>query len=37
MEMRKCGNEEMGECGNGGVGLLGVLGEARGDAENLWE
>ena len=27
----------MGECRNGGVGLLGELGEARRDAENLWE
>ena len=44
VEMRKCGNEkmwkwgnvEMGECGNGSVGLLGELGEAWGDAENLW-
>jgi len=27
----------MGKCGNGGVGLLGVLGEARRDTENFWE
>ena len=27
---------EMRKCGNGGVGLLGELGEARRDAENLW-
>lgn len=27
----------MRKCGNGGMGLLGVLGEARKDAENLWE
>ena len=37
VEMRKCGNEEMWKLGNGGVGLLGELGEAWGDAENLWE
>ena len=37
VEMRKWGNVEMGECGNGDVGLLGELGEAWGDAENLWE
>ena len=35
--MRKLGNEKMRKCGNGGVGLLGELGEARRDAENLWE
>lgn len=41
--MGKWGNEEMGKCENGkmskwgneGVGLLGVLGEARRDVENL--
>jgi len=27
---------EMGECGNGSVGLLGELGEAWGDAKNFW-
>ena len=27
----------MWKCGNGGEGLLGVLGEAWGGAENLWE
>lgn len=27
----------MRKCGNGGVGLLGELGEAWGDAKNLWE
>jgi hypothetical protein len=26
----------MRKCGNRGVGLLGVLGEAWGDAENPW-
>ena len=35
--MRKWGNVEIRKCGNGGVGLLGVLGEARRDAKNLWE
>jgi len=35
VEMRKCGNEEIRKCRNGSVGLLGVLGEARRDVENL--
>ena len=29
-------NGKMRKCGNGGMGLLGILGEARRDAENLW-
>ena len=37
VEMRKCENVEMRKGGNEGVGLLGELGEAWGDAENLWE
>ena len=34
--MRKLENVEIRKCGNGGVGLLGVLGEAQRDTENLW-
>ena len=37
VEMGKCGNVGMWKWENGGVGLLGELREARGDAENLWE
>ena len=35
--MRKLENEEMRKCRNGSVGLLGELGEAWGDAKNLWK
>jgi len=34
--MRKLGNVEIRKCGKGRVGLFGELGEAWGDAENLW-
>ena len=33
--MRKLENVEIRKCGKGRVGLLGVLGEARRDVENL--
>ena len=35
-KIRELKNEEMRKLGNEGVGLLGVLGEARRDVENLW-
>ena len=36
VKMGKCENGKMSKWGNEGVGLLGVLGEARRDVENLW-